>query len=222
MTMAEEGFFKRWSRRKVEAEQGHEPAPEPVPQSVPEPAAAPDAAPAPAFVRAGVQAYAPADAHAPAPAPASARQDAHAADPAPPPTMADVALLTPESDFSAFVRQGVDADVRRTALKKLFADPHFNTMDRLDVYIDDYNKPSPVSEAMLASLRHAKSVFQHLAKDEEEEAGAAQPEAQTEAQTTQDPPAPDADSQPQTPLHMALQTPGADAYQQHPPETETR
>jgi hypothetical protein len=77
-------------------------------------------------------------------------------EPAPLPTMDDVAQLTRDSDFSAFVARGVDAAVRRTALKKLFADPHFNTMDRLDVYIDDYTKPSPVSEAMLASLEHAK------------------------------------------------------------------
>jgi len=216
MTMAEEGFFKRWSRRKTEAEQGHELPPEPVPEPTPEPM--PDAAPAPVFARAGVEAYAPervpADAHPLAPAPA--RETANHAEPAPPPTMADVALLTPESDFSAFLRQGVDADVRRTALKKLFADPHFNTMDRLDVYIDDYNKPSPVSDAMLASLRHAKSVFQHLAKDDEvEDATVAKPEpAQAEARPTQDPPALDADRQP----HM----PAPDAYQQQPPETETR
>jgi hypothetical protein len=76
--------------------------------------------------------------------------------PVPLPTMDDVAQLTGDSDFSAFVARGVDAAVRRTALKKLFADPHFNAMDRLDVYIDDYTKPSPVSEAMLASLEHAK------------------------------------------------------------------
>jgi hypothetical protein len=78
--------------------------------------------------------------------------------------MDDVAQLTGDSDFSAFVARGVDAAVRRTALKKLFADPHFNAMDGLDVYIDDYTKPSPVTEAMLASLEHAKQVF-HRAVD---------------------------------------------------------
>jgi hypothetical protein len=39
-------------------------------------------------------------------------------------------------------------------------------MDKLDVYIDDYNKPSPMSEAMLASLKHAKSVFMKMVEDE--------------------------------------------------------
>jgi hypothetical protein len=73
--------------------------------------------------------------------------------------MDDVSRLTHDSDFSAFVARGVDAAVRRTALKTLFADPHFNTMDGLDVYIGDYTTPSPMSEAMLASLAHAKQVL---------------------------------------------------------------
>ena len=29
-------------------------------------------------------------------------------------------------------------------MKKLFADPHYNVMDGLDVYIDDYSKPDPI------------------------------------------------------------------------------
>jgi hypothetical protein len=212
MTMADEGFLKRWSRRKLDAQQGHEPPPEPALEQAP----APTPEPAQPYARAGVHAYAPEPAPAPVLAPAS--------EPTPAPTMADVALLTPESDFSAFVRQGVDADVRRTALKKLFADPHFNTVDRLDVYMDDYTKPSPVSEAMLASLRHAKSVFQHLAQDEDEveelDAGAGAVAAH-EPQDLQDPPpAPAADSEPQTPAPTP--TPEAVTYQQHPPETETR
>ena len=29
-------------------------------------------------------------------------------------------------------------------MKKLFSDPHFNVMDGLDTYIDDYGKPDPI------------------------------------------------------------------------------
>jgi hypothetical protein len=75
------------------------------------------------------------------------------------PTLADVAQLTAESDYSAFVARGVDASVRRLAMKKLFADPHFNLGDGLDIYMGDYNIPSPVSEEMLASLTHTKNIF---------------------------------------------------------------
>jgi hypothetical protein len=78
------------------------------------------------------------------------------------PTLADVALLDAQSDYAAFVARGVDADVRRLAMKKLFADPHFNLGDGLDIYMGDYNVPSPVSPAMLASLSHARSVFARI------------------------------------------------------------
>jgi hypothetical protein len=75
------------------------------------------------------------------------------------PTLADVAQLTAESDYSAFVARGVDASVRRLAMKKLFADPHFNLGDGLDIYMGDYTMPSPVSEEMLASLTHTKKIL---------------------------------------------------------------
>jgi len=127
--MSDEGFLRRWARRKSESRTDVAPSPEPVAPVADYPSpivSAPIAAPEPVRL----------------------------------PSMDDVAQLTSDSDFSAFVARGVDAAVRRTALKKLFADPHFNAMDGLDVYIDDYTKPSPVTEAMLASLQHAKQVFQ--------------------------------------------------------------
>ena len=102
-------------------------------------------------------AEAPAGDFAPVPAPVPEPAPAIPASAAP--TLEDVARLTPDADFSAFVARGVDSAVRRGALKKLFADPHFHAMDRLDVYIDDYTKPSPVSDAMLASLAHARRVL---------------------------------------------------------------
>jgi len=131
--LADEGFLRRWARRKTEVQAGAVPVPE-------EPA------------------------HAAVPVVPDAVADAAV----PLPTMDDVARLTGDSDFSAFVTRGVDAAVRRTALKKLFADPHFNAMDGLDVYIDDYTKPSPVSEAMLASLEHAKNALQRVVDAVEE------------------------------------------------------
>jgi hypothetical protein len=82
------------------------------------------------------------------------------------PTIDDIAALGPDSDFSAFVSQGVDKAVQRLAMKKLFSDPHFSILDGLDVYIDDYNKADPISAAMLASLEHSKSVFARMLNDE--------------------------------------------------------
>jgi hypothetical protein len=78
------------------------------------------------------------------------------------PTLEDVEKLTHDSDFSAFMGKGVDESVKRSAMKKLFSDPHFNIMDGLDVYIDDYSKFEPISPALLASLNHAKALLNPL------------------------------------------------------------
>jgi hypothetical protein len=158
--MSGEGFLRRWARRKTEVREGREPEPGPAPVAE----AVPDAVAA----SPGATAFA-----APQPVPGTVPPEAAAAPARPLPTLDDVAALDGDSDFSAFVARGVDQAVRRSALKKLFADPHFKVMDRLDVYIDDYTVASPVSEAMLASLEHAKSVFAKMIEDE--------PEAEAEA-----------------------------------------
>ncbi|MBI2320251.1 MAG: DUF3306 domain-containing protein [Betaproteobacteria bacterium] len=62
------------------------------------------------------------------------------------------------SDYKEFLQPKVDEALRRAALKKLFSDPHFNTMDGLDVYIDDYSKGDPIPEAMLKALEQAKGL----------------------------------------------------------------
>jgi hypothetical protein len=63
-----------------------------------------------------------------------------------------VESLTFDSDFTAFLRPGVDADLKRAALKQLFRDPRFNVMDGLDTYIDDYTKSDPIPSDMLEGL----------------------------------------------------------------------
>ena len=68
------------------------------------------------------------------------------------PTLADVEQLTPQSDFSSFMSQGVTPEVRNAAMKKLFTDPHYNVMDGLDIYIGDYNTPDPMPAGMLAKM----------------------------------------------------------------------
>lgn len=55
-------------------------------------------------------------------------------------------------DFSAFMQPGVDPTVQQAALKKMFSDPHFNVMDGLDIYIDDYSKPDPIPLEMLKRM----------------------------------------------------------------------
>ena len=72
------------------------------------------------------------------------------------PSLADAQQLTPESDFKPFMAHGVAADVKNAAMKKLFTDPHYNVMDGLDTYIDDYSISDPIPEAMLRKMVSAK------------------------------------------------------------------
>ncbi len=97
------------------------------------------------------------------------REKAGAAE-SPAPALPPIDQLTPESDFRAFLHPKVDENVRRAALKKLFSDPHFNVMDGLDTYIDDYSKTEPIPAAMMAGLRQAQNILQWAKEDEEKRA----------------------------------------------------
>ena len=138
----DDGFLSRWARRKAEARGGAptteaEPAP-----SVPADRGEPPLPTAPAV---------PVSTAPPLESTASP-----AVTPEPPlPTLDDVARLTKDSDFSPYVARNVDAHVRNAAMKKLFSDPHFNVMDGLDTYIDDYGKPNPIPLSMLRRMNQA-------------------------------------------------------------------
>ena len=71
-----------------------------------------------------------------------------------------LANLTPESDFGQFMREEISEEIRRKAMKTLFADPQFNVMDGLDIYIDDYSISEPIPPEMMATLNHAKTLFE--------------------------------------------------------------
>jgi hypothetical protein len=60
----------------------------------------------------------------------------------------------------------VAPEVRNAAMKKLFADPQFNVMDRLDTYIDDYSLPDPLPASMLRQMASAQ--FLKLFDDDNE------------------------------------------------------
>ena len=87
------------------------------------------------------------------PAPAQAGTDSIVeGEVAPPEPLPPVESLTPESDFTPFMDSKVDPGVRREALKKLFSDPRYNVMDRLDIYIDDYSIPDPLPPEWLGKI----------------------------------------------------------------------
>jgi hypothetical protein len=141
---AHSGFLSRWSRRKAEVREGRVPEePTPAAESVNSVATNPKSAQsAPACVVNTAQVASP---------------SSQVAD-KPMPTLADTEQLTPESDFTGFMARGVAPDVKNAAMKKLFTDPHFNVMDRLDIYIDDYTQPDPLPVAMLRQMSSAKTL----------------------------------------------------------------
>jgi hypothetical protein len=156
------GFLGRWARRKADALQGS-PLDEPVAPVKTGAVPGTEAELAPP-VQAEMMPVA-------APSPGNAG-GADAANPRELPkkpalSLDDVKLLTKDSDFKPFMASDVGPEVRNAAMKKLFADPHFNVMDGLDIYIDDYSKSDPIPESMLRQMASAK--FLKLFDDDEEE-----------------------------------------------------
>ena len=142
MVAVADGFLGRWSQRKQAVREG---------KALEEP-----------LVKFGAPV-------APVPTAPAAVAVASVEDAPPPPTLDDVKRLTAESDFKPFVARDVAPDVRNAAMKKLFTDPHYNVMDGLDIYIDDYSKPDPLPESMLRQMASAK--FLKLFEEEGDEAG---------------------------------------------------
>lgn len=140
MAESDKGFLGRWSARKVAVSEG-----KPV---VDLPRVVPQAAPV--LV---VQAM---------PAATQAQQGLSEK---PALTLENAAALTPASDFSTFVAKGVDTAVRNAAMKKLFADPHYNIMDGLDIYIGDYSTHAPMSQSVIDEI--TKDGFLNMFQKEE-------------------------------------------------------
>lgn len=140
----DDSFFSRWARRKNDARLGGRPLDEPV---LPKPL--PLFAPSPesdiAQVPSGEASEADNDT-----LPAAL-------------TLDDANALQQDSDFKPFMAQQVLPEVRNAAMKKLFADPHYNVMDGLDTYIDDYTQSDPIPESMLRQMVGAQflKLFDH-------------------------------------------------------------
>lgn len=183
----EDGFLARWSRRKtVRREGGALPAEPPrreqpaaaktVPAQPPQEAGPGAAASNHVTGVAGSNSVtgaaaahglpaAEGPAHADAEAAPAAVGSAVGSAVAPAPTLDDVARLDRGADFSRFVARGVESPVRNAALRKLFSDPHFNVMDGLDTYIDDYGKPDPLPLHLLRQMTQSRALG--LFEDEE-------------------------------------------------------
>lgn len=120
----DESFLGRWSRLKAEA-RGCEPRP-----------------------------VAPVDAGGNEPLTSTAADVAQRSGTPPGPSLPDLDQLGEDSDYSAFLAPDVDADLRRSALRKLFHSPKFNVFDGLDTYRDDFTSFPALGDIVTADMRH--------------------------------------------------------------------
>lgn len=128
---ADEKFLSRWSRVKREARRTEAEPPQPKADAGPAPVA-----PAPGQAT-------------PPPVDAPAAPDL--------PTIESLQGLA--SDYTEFLKPGVDENLKRSALKKLFRDPYFETFEKFEAYCEDYTQGEPIPEAMLRTLEHAKGLL---------------------------------------------------------------
>ena len=135
----QESFLARWSRRKDLSRKGEE-LPEPEVDSddeKPQPAAVAPESPAAAGDESTGQPVEGAD----------TQGDAL-------PELPPLESLGEDSDYSAFLRDGVPANLKQKALRKLFHSPKFNIRDGLDDYDLDFSNPEPLGDVITAEMRY--------------------------------------------------------------------
>lgn len=160
---SDEDFLSRWSRRKAD-QKGSEPAPSAEP-----PAASPEGADLPEGTDSGE-------------APDEAAIVAE---------LPDIESLDKESDFSAFMKQGVPDALRRQALRKLWkVNPVFGFLDGMNDYDEDFTITTSIAGGVKTLYQVGKGMVREEEEEEEKEdtgpADSEEPEA-VEADQPDDP-----------------------------------
>ncbi|MCR2746884.1 DUF3306 domain-containing protein [Limnobacter parvus] len=75
------------------------------------------------------------------------------------PTEADLLAVEQGGDIKAFMVEKVSTELRNKAFKALFSRPEFNVMDGLDIYIDDYNKFTPLTQEDIGKMTLSKQLL---------------------------------------------------------------
>ncbi|WP_341710193.1 DUF3306 domain-containing protein [Limnobacter sp.] len=75
------------------------------------------------------------------------------------PTEADLVAVEQGGDIKAFMVEKVSTELKNKAFKALFSRPEFNVMDGLDIYIDDYNKFTPLSQEDIGKMALSKQLL---------------------------------------------------------------
>jgi hypothetical protein len=140
---ADEGFLRRWSRRKAEARSAPTTA-------IEDPSVAAEAVPA-------------SPERAPEP-------ETGASAPIDPKDLPDIESLDASSDFTVFMRPGVPEHLRTLALRKLWrSDPIFSKLDGLVEYGEDYSIASWPKEAIKTAYKVGRGFLEQLGEAERPE-----------------------------------------------------
>lgn len=102
------------------------------------------------------------------------------------PPLPDPLSLGMDDDFSGFLRDKVPATLKRQALQHLFSHAHFNQVDGLDVYMEDFNQVANLDAASMELVKHAKAVLDPTPRDAVPDEASASLEAD-EAEAASDP-----------------------------------
>jgi hypothetical protein len=172
----EEGFVSRWSRLKNEARKAtvepQDEAGRPPPTSAEAPAVPPEP-PEPA--QSDARGPEPGDTSAPA------RFD--------PASLPDIESLTFESDYTAFLQEGVPRELRNRALQRLWrSDPVLANLDGLLEYGEDYSAIGTKKTLVRTAYRVGRGMIDRaLEKDKGEPEAAAAPDDEGDAAASQEP-----------------------------------
>ncbi|WP_370261310.1 DUF3306 domain-containing protein [Limnobacter sp.] len=140
-----DGFLSRWSRRKLEAK-----TQETQPQAE---------LSSPLAQEGALSKPAPASSAQPEPTAQGGSGAAQVEANLPLPTESDLETIAQGGDIKAFLSDKVSKDLKNKAFKALFSRPEFNVMDGLDIYIDDYNKYTPLSKADIDRMALSKQLL---------------------------------------------------------------
>lgn len=77
----------------------------------------------------------------------------------PVPTEVDLKAVEQGGDIKAFLTDKVAPELKNRAFKALFSRPEFNVMDGLDIYIDDYNKFTPLTQEDIGKMSMSKQLL---------------------------------------------------------------
>jgi hypothetical protein len=157
----EDGFLDRWSRRK----RGETSA----------------GAPESETAEAGRTGPLPADARAAAVAQPESQESPDAGDPEVVAKLPDIDSLTEDSDFTAFLQDGVPDVIRRKALRRLWRlNPIFANLDGLNDYDEDFSALGMVAENIKTIYKVCKG---YLDDDEDKDKVEDEDEDETEDET---------------------------------------